>query len=107
MPDVLKVGDILFQLLFLHIILAFSVAAGVETAPGLLIPLHHEVSTVRADLAGRLICTYEIALWIVGAAIELTPLAAMLFPCHNLAVATWARTFAERDRLCVLALREA
>ena len=34
-------------------------------------------------------------------------LAAMLFPFHNLAVAARSRTFAERDGLGVLALREA
>ena len=106
MPDILKIGDILFQSLFLHMVFTFSVAAGVETAPGFLVPLHHEVSAVWAYLLGRLVCTYEIALRIVGASIEFPSLSAMLFPCHNLAVAARARTFAEWDRLGVLALWE-
>ena len=106
MPDVFNIGDILFQSLFLHVVFTFCIAAGVETAPGFLVPLHHEVSAVRTDLLSRLICAYEIAFWIVGASVEFTPFSAMLFTSYNLTVATWTRTFTERYRLCILALRE-
>ena len=107
MPDVLKIGDILFQSLFLDVVLTCRITAGFKAAPGLLVPVNHEVSALRTLLVCRLICTYELALWIVGATIEFTPLSAMLLSCHNLAVAAWNRAFAEWDGLGVLALREA
>ena len=106
MPDVLKIGDILFQSLFLNVVFTCRIAAGFKAAPGLLIPVNHEVSAVGALLVSRLICTDEIALRIVGAAIELPSLSTMLLSCNNLAVAAWNRAFAEWNGLGVLALRE-
>ena len=87
-------------------IVTVRIDAGLVAAVLFVKLFYEEPAALWAVLVDRLKVADEITLWIVGTAVEGFA-ASLCFAFYNVAATVFARTFCQRNRLCVVTLREA